>query len=70
MARIVSLTGGSPWGITLSGGKDFGAHLQVSKVSRCSQKFALYTSAVWTLLIFEEETKYLSKEIGHSCTPM
>ena len=44
MSRIVSLSGGSPWGITLSGGKDFGAHLQVSKVSmyRYCQELALY----------------------------
>ena len=32
MARTVTLTGGSPWGLTLAGGKDFGAHLQISKV--------------------------------------
>ena len=26
------LTGGGPWGFTLSGGKDFGSHLQILKV--------------------------------------
>ena len=33
MSREISLTGGGPWGFTLSGGKDFGAPLKVSKVS-------------------------------------
>ena len=33
MAREISLTGGGPWGFTLSGGKDFGAPLKVSKVN-------------------------------------
>ena len=31
--RDIVLTGGGPWGFTLSGGKDFGAPLKVSKVS-------------------------------------
>ena len=26
------LSGGGPWGFTLTGGKDFGSHLQVMKV--------------------------------------
>ena len=33
MAREITLTGGGPWGFTLSGGKDFGAPLKVSKVN-------------------------------------
>ena len=33
MARKVTLSGGGPWGFTLTGGKDFGSHLQVSKVT-------------------------------------
>lgn len=32
MSRDIVLTGGGPWGFTLSGGKDFGAPLKVSKV--------------------------------------
>jgi hypothetical protein len=32
MAREITLSGGGPWGFTLSGGKDFGAPLKVSKV--------------------------------------
>ena len=31
--REVVITGGSPWGMRLSGGKDFGSPLSVSKVS-------------------------------------
>ena len=31
--RDIVLSGGGPWGFTLSGGKDFGAPLKVSKVS-------------------------------------
>ena len=31
--RLIALSGGGPWGFTLSGGKDFGAPLKVSKVS-------------------------------------
>jgi len=31
--RPITLSGGGPWGFTLSGGKDFGAPLKVSKVS-------------------------------------
>ena len=31
--KLITLTGGGPWGFTLSGGKDFGSHLRVSKVS-------------------------------------
>lgn len=34
--RLINLTGGSPWGFTLSGGKEFGAHLKISKASVCS----------------------------------
>ena len=34
MAREITLSGGGPWGFTLSGGKDFGAPLKVSKVCR------------------------------------
>ncbi|CAI8016457.1 hypothetical protein GBAR_LOCUS10096, partial [Geodia barretti] len=30
--RTIHLSGGRPWGITLSGGRDFGAPLCVSKV--------------------------------------
>ena len=30
--KLITLTGGGPWGFTLSGGKDFGSHLRVSKV--------------------------------------
>lgn len=33
MSRDIVLTGGGPWGFTLSGGKDFGAPLKVSKVT-------------------------------------
>ena len=33
MAKIVSLSGGSPWGLAISGGKDFGSHVKVTKVS-------------------------------------
>lgn len=36
MAREITLTGGGPWGFTLSGGKDFGAPLKVSKVGLTS----------------------------------
>ena len=32
--RNVVVTGGSPWGMRLTGGKDFGSPLMVSKVSR------------------------------------
>lgn len=32
--RDVVVTGGSPWGMRLTGGKDFGSPLMVSKVSR------------------------------------
>ena len=32
MARIVTLSGGSPWGLAISGGKDFGSHVKVTKV--------------------------------------
>ena len=32
--RELILTGGGPWGFTLSGGKDFGAPLKVSKVNK------------------------------------
>lgn len=32
MSRDIVLSGGGPWGFTLSGGKDFGAPLKVSKV--------------------------------------
>ena len=32
--RQVTVTGGSPWGMRLTGGKDFGSPLMVSKVSR------------------------------------
>lgn len=31
--RNVVVTGGSPWGMRLTGGKDFGSPLMVSKVS-------------------------------------
>lgn len=31
--RIISLSGGGPWGFTLSGGRDFGSPLSVSKVT-------------------------------------
>ena len=30
--KLITLTGGGPWGFTLTGGKDFGSHLRVSKV--------------------------------------
>ena len=30
--KLITLTGGGPWGFTLSGGKDFGSHFRVSKV--------------------------------------
>lgn len=33
MAREITLSGGGPWGFTLSGGKDFGAPLKVSKIT-------------------------------------
>lgn len=44
-ARVVMLTGGSPWGLTLSGGKDFGSFLQIMKVTThtlCVYIYILY----------------------------
>ncbi len=32
--RLITLTGGGPWGFTLSGGRDFGSHFMISKVTR------------------------------------
>lgn len=54
MEREISLTGGGPWGFTLSGGKDFGAPLKVSKVrfvdSDCPVRVSMGAPCLLTFL--------------------
>lgn len=49
--RNVVVTGGSPWGMRLTGGKDFGSPLMVSKVSRGRSSSDVVE--IWYILWFE-----------------
>ncbi len=51
--RDIVLTGGGPWGFTLSGGKDFGAPLKVSKVSVINSILKMKASVIGIILLFK-----------------
>ncbi|XP_019854051.1 PREDICTED: LIM domain-binding protein 3-like [Amphimedon queenslandica] len=75
MARKITLSGGGPWGFTLAGGKDFGSHLQVSKLNPngkakqagvCEQDYILEINDIETQGVTHHEAQQLIRTTGTS----